>query len=515
MIRNFWHRQTAPQKITTLFLLSMLFRAFFSLYLGLADDEAYHWSWTHNLQLSYFDHPGMIAWLEALTTSLFGDNKFAIRLPGYFCFLGVVILLYKLAQDLFDDHAAIFVGACVLWMPFWGFGGYIAAPEQPFMFFWVSAAWVFWQGVREDGKQWSAKKTWLWLGILMGLGVNSKFIISLLAIGFGIYLLTTPHRRKVLLTPWPWVGLFIATVISSPIFIWNHLHHWPSFEYQFNTRHASDGIKISRWLIFLGAQVFFYTPFLYALIFISFITSIIKFTEDKWRFLFSLSIPSLVIFYTQPLFADYKPHWSGAACTLLLVGAGGIWSQGLHWGEKQIVAARSKFVTRSIAAFSIPFLIFVYSALLYPWVPKAFKAMAPHSKWRTTNDFSNEFTGWEELGQFVNRRQREIHGETGRKPFLAAQRYETTAQTTWGTKQKVYMLNLTTSHYTVLQTPEEMKNLWGQDAIFVSTEKYYTDPKEWAQWDQCQKEELKTFRHGEHARTFYVFYCTNFQGVLK
>ena len=515
MIREFWQRQSTSQKITILFILTLLFRAFFSLHMGLADDEAYHWSWTHNLQLSYFDHPGMIAWLEALTTWIFGDTKFAIRLPGYLCFIGIVVLLYKLAKDLFDDSAALFVGLAVLWVPFWGFGSYIAAPEQPFMLFWVAAAWVFWQGVREDDKQWSAKKTWIWLGILMGLGLNSKFVIALLAPGFGIYLLATPQRRKDLLTPWPWVGFLIATVICSPIFLWNHLHDWPGFKYQFGSRHASDGIKLSRWFVFLGAQLVFYTPVLYFLIVVSFITSVVKFAESRWRYLFSLAVPSIAIFYTQPLFADYKPHWSGAACTLLLIGAGGIWSQGLRWRQKKIIQARSKILSRGIIAFVVPVLILVYTPIFYPWVPKVFKLVAPNSEWMTTNDFSNELTGWEELGQFVNRRQREIHAESGRKPFIAAQRYETTAQTTWGTKQKVYMLNLTTSQYTVMQTPEEMKNLQGQDAIFVSTEKYYEDPMEWAKWDQCQKEELKTFRHGEHARTFYVFYCTNFQGILK
>ena len=115
----------------------------------------------------------------------------------------------------------------------------------------------------------------------------------------------------------------------------------------------------------------------------------------------------------------------------------------------------------------------------------------------------------------MNRRQREIHAESGRKPFIAAHRYENTAQTTWGTKQKVYMLSSTVSNYTVMQSPEEMNNLKGQDAIFVSTEKYPADPMGWAAWDGCQKEEMKTFRHGVHARTFNIYSCRNFQGITR
>jgi dolichol-phosphate mannosyltransferase len=164
----------------------------------------------------------------------------------------------------------------------------------------------------------------------------------------------------------------------------------------------------------------------------------------------------------------------------------------------------------------IPLALIAYTPFAYPWIPKAFKFFAPNAEWKTTYDFSNEFTGWEELGRYVNRRQREIHAESGRKPFIAAHRYETTAQLFWGVKQKVYMLSTTRSNYVVTQTPEEMNNLKGEDAIFVSTEKYEANPVEWAAWDGgCEKEELKTFREGIHARTFYIYYCKSFQKIIN
>ncbi|MNT33205.1 hypothetical protein D3C72_1691190 [compost metagenome] len=76
------------------------------------------------------------------------------------------------------------------------------------------------------------------------------------------------------------------------------------------------------------------------------------------------------------------------------------------------------------------------------------------------------------------------------------------------------MLNSTRSHYTVMQDPEEMKNLEGQDAIVVTTEKYDHDPLKYAKFDSCSHEELKTFRKGEHARTFKVYLCKNFHGII-
>lgn len=512
---KFWQQRTLSQKVGLLFILTLLFRAFFSLNIGLIDDEAYHWSWAKDLQLSYFDHPGMIAWLEAFTTALFGDTLLGVRLPGFLCFVATVTLMYKLTKDLFDEWAAIFVGFIMLWSPFWGFGGYVASPEPPFMLCWVGAAYVFWQGVREDNRRWSTKKTWLWLGVLMGLGLNSKFIIALLAPGFALYLLSTPSRRKDLLTPWPWMGFLIATVLCSPIFIWNHLHDWPGFKYQFHDRHQGETFNPNRWLVFFGAQLLFTTPFLYVMLALTFVTSILKRSEARWRFLLCLTLPSIAVFYPQPFFADYKPHWSGAAYTLLLAGCGYIWSQGLFWGQRQIVKKRSKVFTWGILAFFVPLALISYTPFAYPWFSKAYALVSPQGEWKTTYDFSNEFTGWEELGDYVNRRQRELHAESGHRPFIAALRYETTAQTTWGTRQKVYMLNTTVSHYTVRQTPEEIKNLEGQDALVVTTEKYNADMKRYAEFDSCAKEELKTYRYGIHARTFNIYYCKGFRKIVQ
>lgn len=515
MIKQYWQQRSLSQKAFLLFGLFFLFRIFFSTFVPLIDDEAYHWSWTRDLQLSYFDHPAMIAWLETLSTALLGDTYIGVRLPSLLCFGLIVIFSWKLARDLFDEEAAFFSICLLFWGLFWGFGGYVASPEPPFMVAWIVGAWAFWQGVREDQKQWSLKKTWITLGLIMGFGLNSKFIIALLAFGFGVYLLITPKRRKDLLSPWPWVGFLIATVLASPIFLWNMMHEWPGFRYQFHDRHTGTQFDLGRWFGFIGAQVLFYTPVLYFLIVVAFITSFLKRAQANWRFLFALSLPSILIFYPQPLWADFKPHWSGAACTLLLFGVGGIWSQGLKWGRTQWIQPHSKKIKWGILGFLIPLNILVYAPFVYPWTPKVFRAIAPNKEWKTTYDLSNEFHGWEDVGQYLNRRQRELQAESGSRPFFAAHRYENTAQLTWGAKQKVYMLSSVVSQYTVMQSQEEMDSLKGLDVLFLASEKYQANPMDYAKFDSCTKEQHQSFRADEVARTFDIYYCKNFQGILK
>ncbi|HWU43337.1 MAG TPA: hypothetical protein VN132_07865, partial [Bdellovibrio sp.] len=50
--------------------------------------------------------------------------------------------------------------------------------------------------------------------------------------------------------------------------------------------------------------------------------------------------------------------------------------------------------------------------------------------------------------------------------------------------------------------------------LVVTTEKYDANLPEYAKFDSCSKEVLKTFRHGIHARTFNVYLCKNFQGIV-
>ena len=496
-----------------IFIATFLFRVFFALNVGLIDDEAYHWSWSKVLMLSYYDHPGMIAWLNYVATSIFGDTVFAIRLTSFIFYTLTIVFSWKLAEDIFDRKVAFFVSQLVLWTPFWGFGGYVNAPEPVFFFFWIFSAWIFWQSVRPDDKRWPIKIAWLLLGVTMGLGLNSKFIMAMLAFGFGVFLLGTPGYRKMLLSPWPWVGVVIATLICLPIFIWNVDYDWPGFKYQFHGRHTGAGFSFERWLEWFGTQFIFYTPPIYTLILAAIMFAIKRFHELRFRFLLSLFLPSFLVFYSQPLFADYKPHWSGPATLFMVMIVGYLFYNGLELFNRVWMKPKSRKWLTSFLVFFLPLNIFIYTPFVYPFLPKIHRLVSS-TPWDTRSDLSNEFFGWPEAGTKMLERQRQIHSDSGKKPFLAAIRYETTAQAIWGTKENVIMLNKFVSHYTVIQKKHNtIESLLGTNSLIITTEKYADDPNEFAEFDRCQKEEFKFYREDELARTFYFWYCENFKGI--
>jgi 4-amino-4-deoxy-L-arabinose transferase-like glycosyltransferase len=535
------------KKTIALFIIILGFRALFSWYVPLIDDEAYHWSWTQNLMLSYYDHPGMIAWLETLSLNVFGTTYWGIRFPSFVCFGLTVIVSFRLAKELFGEVAALVTGFMLFWSPLWGFGGYVASPETPFMLCFVLATWIFWQGVKPaPAQRWPLAKTWAWLGLVMGLGLNSKFIIALLAPGFGLYLLLTPDLRKTLIGPWPWLGALLATIVSTPIFLWNFQYDWPGFRYQFYERHTGAELSWNRWFEWFAAQNIFFTPIVFLLIVWAFFhgfratffrasffrsgvttpdspaNSVLESEVAPWRFIFCLTAPTILVFYPQPLWAEFKPHWAGGSHLLLVMGAGALWKTGFAFKNQVWLQPMSKKILLAVLAFIIPLNFFIYTPFLGPWLPKVYrglKLVAPSSaglpeSWNIRWDLSNEFYGWEDLGKEVLRTSREFHAEVGQKPFIAALRYETTAQTWWGTRQKVYSLSHTKSNYTVLQKAhQELEALVAQNALVVTPEKYPANPMEWAHFDRCEPREFRTYRKEELARIFTIWKCYNYQGL--
>lgn len=492
--------------VFTVFLIRLSFSAF----IPLIDDEAYHWSWSwnDNLSLSYFDHPGAIAWLEALSTTILGHNYFSVRLPSFICFSLATFFLYKLAHELFNKKVAETYIYLFLAIPFFGLGGLVASPEPLFALSWVLGLYVFFKGYKTN-PDYSLWKTWILLGLIMGFGLNSKFIIAMLAFGFGLYLLSTPERRKDLIHPAPWLGVLIATIICLPIFIWNIQHDWPGFKYQFHDRHSGTEASFSRWLQWLAAQFLFYTPPGFILIWYSFSKKIKSFkTEFSTRFLICMALPSLIVFYPQPYFAEHKPHWSGAAImTLFLLSAHVL----QNMSEKS-----KKYWKLSFLTILIPLNLLVYSPFLGPWLPTAYRLVTQKNDFNPRWDLSNEFYGWEELGQYVMQKKNQLESNSNTKYFLSAHRYENTAQLTWGAKSPVLMLSSTVSHYTVKQKEQGLiESAKGMNSLFIESEKYKANPKEWAQFDSCTPEKFETYRGKEKAREFTIWDCKNFQGIIR
>jgi len=61
-------------------------------------DEAYYWMWGRHIELSYYDHPPLQAWVQGLSHQVFGTSLFALRLPTFLAAAAVLWIFYLTAR---------------------------------------------------------------------------------------------------------------------------------------------------------------------------------------------------------------------------------------------------------------------------------------------------------------------------------------------------------------------------------------------------------------------------------
>jgi 4-amino-4-deoxy-L-arabinose transferase-like glycosyltransferase len=87
-------------------------------------------------------------------------------------------------------------------------------------------------------------KLWIWSGILADFGLENKYSVLIFGAGVVFGLLLTPQRRM-LLTPWLWIGGAIAFLIFLPNLLWNMQHGFPFLELQANIRRTGRDVPLT------------------------------------------------------------------------------------------------------------------------------------------------------------------------------------------------------------------------------------------------------------------------------
>lgn len=213
------------------------------------DDELYYWCWSRGLQLSYYDHPPLTAYLIRASTEVFGDGVVALRLPACLASLVVLAVLFRLTRPRG-------VLPLVALTPPLTFGAILITPDAPLLAFW--ACYLYWLvRVHRRLDAGVPVPVWLWAvgGVLLGGGALGKYTMALaVPAGFAGFLLA---RR-----PWRhWLPgyLFHGTVsllTFLPVVVFNAEHDFTPFRYQLNHVRAADAPGgVGTFAEFLGTQV--------------------------------------------------------------------------------------------------------------------------------------------------------------------------------------------------------------------------------------------------------------------
>ncbi len=293
-----------------LILAFFLFRVVLSATLGLGVDESYGISVSHDLKLSYFDHPPLNYWIAHFFMPLFGDGR-AARIPFIVLFSGTTWTLYLLTRQLYGANAGFWAVLALNLSAFFTLAGGWILPDGPLMLCIVAAAYTISRALFPEREPSSPWQTWIVAGLWIGLAGLSKYHAVLFVGGLFIYIVSVPARRAMLLHPAPWVGAAIALVVASPVIIWNAEHHWVSIAYQAGRADAHGFPKIGQMLANVGGQVAWMLPWVFVPMVIAAYRALRhgRAAERSWYCL-CLAVPTIAIFTIIPLWGGRGlPHW--------------------------------------------------------------------------------------------------------------------------------------------------------------------------------------------------------------
>ena len=280
-------------------------------HLELHFDEAYYWYWAQNLQLSYYDHPPMVAWLIRAGTAIAGDSELGVRFIGQVATFVASWLIFDAAERIYGDRAALLAGFAMQATLLLGAGSILMTPDAPLMFFLSVMIWALLRLCLEPRWYW-----WPIAGIAGGLAMLSKYTAALAALSVLLWLLTSPKVRRWIMTPWPWIALILAILCFSPVLIWNDQNGWISFGKQGGRLDWSRGVHPGYVLEFIGGQAGVITPLLFGLLIIAIWQAGHRALRDRNpvdTLLVSLFLVPAGFFLLQSPFMHVQANWPSVA----------------------------------------------------------------------------------------------------------------------------------------------------------------------------------------------------------
>lgn len=295
----------------------------------LTNDEAYHVDWTRHLQPGYLDHPPAVAWIMAVPLRLLGSTPLSVRLPALLLQTLALMMVVSLVRARAGNRAALAAAVGLQAAPLFSLGAALMIPDAPLTLAWVGTFWAL-QRALDRGARWA-----LLAGAFLGLGALSKLTGGLLAVAVLAALVATRDGRRLLATPWPWLGACLAAALASPMLLWNASHGWPTFTFQARHGLSGGGFSLVRLLASLGGQLGYVSPVLLALSAVAAWRALLSRRDALHVALAFSALPVAAFFTLSAAFTPGAlPHWPGPgwlSAMILLCLSSAVGTRGWRW----------------------------------------------------------------------------------------------------------------------------------------------------------------------------------------
>jgi hypothetical protein len=314
------------KKIWLLIILSSLLRICVATSLELGNDEVYYQTYALHLQWNYFDHPPMVAVLiRIFTFNLYFQNEFFIRLGSIICAAAGTWLIFLTGRRI-GRAGTGWIAAILYNTSFYTsiIAGTFILPDSPQVVWWLLSMYLMVRILEYPAVGKIPSFYFISLGISIGLCIMSKIHGVFLWLGFGAYIIY--HRRDLLRSPMLWISGIISIGIIYPIYYWNHLNHFITYNYhQGRISFLGSSPDFDRFLQQATGSFFYSNPvnfILYVITIYALIKRKITPLPKVYPLLLWLSLPLILVLFWTSLFSETLPHWSGPAYLSLMLLAG-------------------------------------------------------------------------------------------------------------------------------------------------------------------------------------------------
>lgn len=270
-------------------------------------DESQYWAWSRELALGYFSKPPLLAWIIAATSAVCGDTEACVRAASPLFYFATSLLVYAIADALYDRRVAFWSALAVALMPGVVFSARIISTDVPLLFCWALALLAI--------VKLRAAPRWRWalvFGAALGCGLLAKYAMAYVLAGLLLAALIDRPTRALFARPQIWAGLLIGALILLPNIVWNLNNGLVTL------RHTGDNIQgagfhlsVVSALEFLASQFGVAGP----LVFGGFLLALprMRRLRENDRLLIAFAIPPLAIITAQALLRGANANWAAAA----------------------------------------------------------------------------------------------------------------------------------------------------------------------------------------------------------
>jgi 4-amino-4-deoxy-L-arabinose transferase-like glycosyltransferase len=473
-----------------------LFRLLYAGLLNLSPQEAYYWVWSLHPELSYFDHPPMVAYSIKAFTFFLGNTVYAVRLPAVFYGMGTTLVVYSLADKFFGTRAGLLTAFLLNLVLGFSPPFLFTTPDSPLIFFWCLTLFWVWKAAEEKKGGY-----WLLAGVSWGLALLSKYTAALLGVSIFLWLVSARDLRREFKRMRLYGSVLAALVVFSPVVIWNSQNQWVSFFFQSRDRFAPVvSISLENIFTFIASQAGLMHP----LLFVGFMAALYygirrwrNSTRKEERFLIAAGLVPLAFFALASTRVFIKVNWPTIAYPALLILLVGYY-------QKKIWLARWIRKVYVPAVWGLAVGVFVVVHVLLPW-----KAIPLSSSLDT-------LSGWPEAAARVHALKEELSSQKPAFIWAWDHKVAATLQFYLPPQDRVFCRNvigLPALAYSFLGVPGELE---GKDALLIWST---LDPLTTVGDEKARKvftslrrlESLDVYRGKQKIRTFFFAHCVNYQ----